>query len=85
MFSQDCRATVVPHSSVAKILHCTLAKILQRQVRDTHMNVVRLLHNVRATVLQNILGEKIHMKFLSMYKTFATSSRLVRDMKFSRY
>ena len=80
MFSQDCSATAVRHShnirmSVAKILHCKLAKISLRQVWDTRMNVARPSHDS----LAEYFGKKICIKFLSMFKTFATSSRLVRD------
>ena len=72
-FSQDCRATVVGHSrdihtSVAKISHCKFAKISHRQVRDTRTNVPRPSHGS----LVKYFGEKIRIKFLNMFKNFAT-------------
>ena len=53
--SRDRRATVVRHSHDI----CTsVAKISQRQLRDTRTNVARPSHNTRATVLQNIVSRK---------------------------
>ena len=80
MFSQDCRPTIVRHShdirmSVAYISHCKFAKISLRQVRDTRTNIALPSHDS----LAKYFGEKIRIKFLNMFKTFATSSRLVRD------
>ena len=64
--------TVVRHTyDVAKILHCKLAKISRRQVRDTHTNVVRLSRDS----LTKYFGKIIRINFLNMLKTFATSSR----------
>ena len=94
-FSQDCRATVVrhshdirtsvtkiSHSKFAKILHSKFAKISRRQVRDTRMNVARQSRDS----LAKYFCEKIRIKFLNMFKNFATSSRLVGDTrKFSRH
>ena len=80
MLSQDCRATVVRHShdirtSVAKISHCKFDKISRRQVRDIRTNVARPSRDS----LAKYFGKKIRIQFLNMFKTFATSSRLVRD------
>ena len=88
MLSQDCRATVMRHShdictSVAKISHCKFVQISRRQVRDTRTNVARPSHDSRATVARQsceiFLVKKNRIKILNMFKTFATSSRLVRD------
>ena len=87
MFSQDCRATVVRHwhdirTSVAKIWHRkSFAKISQRQVRDTRTNVARPSHFARLSRdgLAKYFGDKIRIKFSNMFKTFATTSRQVRD------
>ena len=62
-------------TSVAKISHCKFAKISRRQVRDIHTNVVQPSHDS----LAKYFGKKICIQFLNMFKTFSTSSRLVRD------
>ena len=78
-FSQDCRETVVRHS---RNIRRSVAKISRRQVRDTRTNVARPSHDS----LAKYFGEKIRIKFFSMFQNVATSSRLVRDTrKFSRH
>ena len=39
------------------------------------MNVVPLSHDSRATVLRHVLPKKNRIKFLNMFKTFATISQ----------
>ena len=82
--SCDTRTTFV--TSVAKISHCKSAKISRRQVRDIRTTVARPSRDRRTTVarqsrdsLAKYFGKKIRIQFLNMFKTFATSSRLVRD------
>ena len=82
-FSQDCCATVVQHTrdirtSVAKISHCKFAKISRRQVRDTRTNIARPSHDSLAKYFGK---KKNHIKFLNMFKNFATSSQHKKILK----
>ena len=65
MLSQDCRATIARHS------------------HDIRTSVAKISHGKFAKIsrrqVAKYFGEKIRIKFFNMLKTFATTSRLVRD------